>query len=624
MFGKAMHVTTAVFFCLVGWVWSASAIGAPPESPDGTTPEPTPAVAPATQAAPTPQANVAEPAKAPATPQQAETPAPEGNAAELLAGPKVNVGSFGQIELHVKDLDMTKVLQLLAMQSQRNIIASKNISGTVTADLYNVGFFDALKAILQPNGYGFKEQGNFIYVYTAEELKKLQDVDRKTIAKVVRLNYMSASDAATFVTKMLSSAGSIALNGPAADNMQPTLADNGINKFANAETLVIVDFPENVEQIVKVLEQLDVRPKQVLIEATVLEILINEEDGWGLNISAIADMSAASFTNPLSAITDLSGGTIKSTAAGVISSTPTPTFQNNPSFQVGVVTNHASAFLSALEQVTTTHVLAHPKTLVLNRQRSDLLVGKRLAYLSTTTTSTTSTQTVDYLDTGTQLTVRPFISDDGLIRLELKPSITDGVLRNIGTTTVPDASTESLITNVMVRNGQTVVLGGLFNESTTTQRNQMPGVGDIPLIGAAFKGHDDNIIRSETIFLVTPTIIKDETLGAVGDRLKDDVELSRIGAREGLLPWSKSKVAASYMRKALQCRDQGDKDKALWNVNLVLTLDPTYAEARRLREELGASRGNTTTRTLLDDAVKHVVDQQLKPAAEPAPAPSGK
>src|SRR5690606_15029181 len=123
-----------------------------------------------------------------------------------------------------------------------------------------------------------------------------------------------------------------------------------------------------------------------------------------------------------------------------------------------------------------------------------------------TSTETSTTQTVEFLDIGTQLTLRPFVSDDGFIRMELRPSLSDGTTRSVGagagTFIIPDQSTQELTTNVMVKNGQTIVLGGLFKEDTTVSRNQVPGLGDVPVLGLAFKGQDDTVSREEVIFLV--------------------------------------------------------------------------------------------------------------------------
>ena len=181
---------------------------------------------------------------------------------DIPEGQTVSVGSFGQIDLHVKDLEVSRVLQLLSIQSQRNIVASRNVAGSISADLYGVEFYEALDAILQPNGFGFREQGNFVYVYTAAELKDIEEAERQLTHRLIRLNYITASDASAFVTPLLSSAGSISLSGEPAPGIQPSVGDAGANTFAHAETIVVRDYAENVDDIVSLIQELDVRPSR--------------------------------------------------------------------------------------------------------------------------------------------------------------------------------------------------------------------------------------------------------------------------------------------------------------------------------------------------------------------------
>jgi hypothetical protein len=281
---------------------------------------------------------------------------------------------------------------------------------------------------------------------------------------------------------------------------------------------------------------------------------------------------------------------------------------------VGVLTNNVQVFIRALDRVTDTTILANPKIMTLNRQRAQVLVGEKVAYLSTTATSTATTQTVEFLDTGTQLTLRPFVSTDGMIRLELKPQISSAELRDAGAgssvVTLPDETTQELTTNVMVPDGQTIVLGGLFKEETTIGRNQIPGLGDLPLIGPAFRGVDNTVNRSEVIFLITPHIVKDKALAAAGDAAMDGIEMARIGAREGLLPWSRSKLTASHVRDALNHLEENNKDKALYEVDMALSLDPHSVEARRLKEKLTGERAYWPGRNLLDDSVDIMIERQ--------------
>lgn len=506
--------------------------------------------------------------------------------------PAVKVGSFGQVDLHVKDLEVTKVLQLLSIQSQRNIMASRNVAGTVSADLYGVDFYEALDAVLHTNGFGYQEKGNLIFVYTTAELQQIEETQRKLVHRVVRLNYISAADASTFVTPLLSSAGSIAVSGDVSAGFQPSVSDGGANTFAHTDTLIINDYADNVDEIVSVIVDLDKRPQQVLVEATVLQARLTEENAFGVDLSVLADFAVSNFADPLGIVDEVISGstTLPDRTAGA-HTTVGNTTTGTSGIKVGISTHNVAAFIRALDSVTDTTVLANPKLLVLNRQKADLLVGEKLGYLSSTATDTSTTQTVEFLDVGTQLTLRPFVSEDGFIRIELKPSISDGdTTRTVGNFVIPETTNQELVTNVVVRNGQTVVLGGLFKEDTTVSRRQVPLLGDIPILGALFKGQDDTVNRNEVIFLITPTIMKDESLYAIGERAQDRIESARLGAREGLLPWSRTKMTATHMREAEKFLSKGDTQKAIWAVNMALTLDPKHDAAIELKQKLTGQR----------------------------------
>ena len=527
----------------------------------------------------------------------------------------VKVGSFGQVDLHVKDLEVSQVLQLLSLQSQRNIIASRNVAGSISADLYSVDFYEALDAILHTNGFGYQEKGNLIFVYTASEMQEIVDAQRKRTYRVIRLNYITASDASTFVTPLLSEAGEISISGDVSSGFQPTISDGGANSFAHSDTMIIHDYAENVDEIVAVIEDLDKRPKQVLVEATILQARLTENNAFGVDLSVLADFALDQFADPLGIVDDILGDTTAiEQGRGAAHTTVGNTNTGDAGFKVGIVTHSVSAFIKALDSVTDTTVLANPKVLVLNRQKADLLVGEKLGYLSSTATDTSTTQTVEFLEIGTQLTLRPFISDDGFIRMELKPSISDGnTNRTVGSFVVPETTNQEMTTNVVVRNGQTVVLGGLFKEDTEVTRRQVPFLGDIPILGVMFKGQDDTVTRNEVIFMITPTIVRDETLYAMGERAEQSVEMARLGAREGLLPWSRTKMTATHIRDAQKSYDSGNREKALWSVNMALTIDPKATEALRIKEVLTGERVYSEVNfSILKNAVDGLIDSAIQ------------
>ena len=541
---------------------------------------------------------------------------------KLPEGQSVNVGSFGQIDLHVQDLSLGQVLQLLSIQSQRNIVASRNVSGTVSADLYGVDFYEALDAVLHPNGFGYREEGNFIYVYTREELAQIEQAERQVVSRIVRLNYLRAVDAAEFTRPLLSSAGTIAVTDASPQGMQPSMDDAGADSYANSDTLVIRDYPENVEEIEQIIAELDRRPRQVLVEATVLEARLQENNHFGVDFALFADVSSRAFTTPLGPVEQLVDGVAPTD--GVAGAADLTAGLEGSSLKVGVIGGDVAAFVRALDQVTDTTVLATPKILALNRQRAELLVGRRVGYLSTTTTATSETQTVNFLDTGTQLTVRPFISDDGYVRMELKPQVSDAEPQERGGQVFPDETTQELTTNVIVRSGQTVVLGGLFKEDMQIRRRQVPGLGDLPVVGGLFAGQNDSIERSEVIFLIKPTVLRDESLFAMADDVDRAMELSRVGMRDNLLPWSREKLTSSHLRKAQDHWERGNRLRAQWNVNLALHLQPNLAEAMELKEQITGERFDSPHRGTMNEAVDAAIRQELGEDAADGPVSAPK
>lgn len=530
----------------------------------------------------------------------------------------VDVSEYDLVDLHVNNEDLGNILQLLSIQSQRNIISSKSVQASVTADLYGVTFYEALDSILHVNGYGYIEKGNFIYVYTSEELAQFEALSRKPVTKIISLDYLNATDAGEFAKLLLSESGSITTN---AQTEAFTITDGvptGADNYANSATIVISDFEENIDEIVELIAQLDTKPSQILVEATILQTTLNEANAFGMDFALIQNLDFTDFVGtggPLSIVDGLisgAGETIDGTAVNAaggghgtgVSSTVGNT-AGSAGLKAGFVNGDVGVFLRVLDEVTDVTVVSNPKLLTLNRQPARVLVGTRVGYLNSTTTDTSTTQSVEFLDVGTQLSVRPFVSKNGLIRLELRPQVSNFTLRQVSdgagnSVTIPDEDTTEMNTNVMVRDGQTVVLGGLFTETTSTTRRQVPVLGDIPLVGNAFKGYDDSTRRSEIIFLITPSIVNDTVLTETGDMGNQYVESARYGGRKALLPWSRERRVGQLLIDARQLADDGEVEQALSKVDRALRLSPMSPDARALRTELTGTYQNTPSRSLIE------------------------
>ncbi len=542
----------------------------------------------------------------------------------------VNVGEYEQIELHFRDEDISTALQLLAMQAERSIVTTNNVSGTVTANLYGVSFLDALDSILLYNGFGYIEQGGTIFVMPREDILAWEQSQRVAESAVIRLSYLNAVDAAQFAQGALSADGTITTNGVTGEFSLSDTTPSGGDSYHLGAVMVVHDYPENIEEVRAIVSELDTRPVSVLVEATILQKSISDAYGYGVDFTVLADLDFLEFVNgPLSAAQTLITGGSESTVGGSVPADPggvgastivpmdgggtavTSSVGNTAGrggFKVGVVSNDVAVFVRLLDEMGDTTIISNPKLLTLNRQAASVQVGRRVGYLSTTTTDTSTQQTVEFLDTGTQLYVRPFVGHEGNIRMEIQPEVSQPIIREVGsdgggTVTIPDEDTSRLSTNVEVQDGQTVVLGGLFTERTSTARRQIPVIGDIPFLGMAFRGEDNSVDRAEIIFMITPTIVEDESMADAGIRALEQVDFARAGAREGLLYWSRERRASQLLVDAQKFAAKGDTRTALDKVGRALALQPGMTDAVLLRESLVLEPTIWPSRSGLEDVI---------------------
>jgi type IV pilus assembly protein PilQ len=520
--------------------------------------------------------------------------------------------------IQFQDTEILQALQMLSMQGKRNIIASRGVQGKVSANLYDVTLFDALDVIMRANDLRLEESGNFIYVYTRQEW---EDVSKSRLKKVSRnfpLEYLNAKDAGEFISPILSEVGKVSFVGNVEKGFEPSPADGGSDSWAFQGMLVVSDYPENIKAIENLLKEIDTPPSQVVVESTVVSSKVQQKDGFGVDVSIIGNLDFANLTNPLSGANDLFAGDVtKPAGESTVSAgnSAVAGWDRESTMKVGVISDDVSVFLRLLDSVTDTTVLARPRVMALNRQRAQILIGRRVGYLSSTTTQTSTTQSVEFLDSGIKLVFRPFISSDGSIRMELAPSVSEAKIENLvdtngSTLPVPNEDTSEITTNVRVKNGQTLVLGGLFKENTVIERRQVPGLGDIPLLGNAFKGYDDSLTREEIIFLVTPTIVKDEIAKVWSDEANEFEHAVRIGTREGLLPWSRDTLTTSSNQKAFEAMAKGDRELALFHTENSLRLMPNQPEMVRLRTELNG-KGSTAQADYENSMMRRMVEKQL-------------
>jgi type IV pilus assembly protein PilQ len=574
-----------------------------------------------------------------ANPPAINTPAPvvanPGHSAALTAS-QVSVSDAGTVEIHVNNADLLEVLRMLSVQSQKNIVASKEVGGTVTANLYNVTIHEALEAILKANGFAYRESGNFIYVYSAHELAELDKASRHITTRVFRLYYTTPTDAAAMIKPVLSADGQVVATAASGKGINTSggdsssgggsggsgggsggASDTGGNSYAGTDMLVVTDDQERLDQIQLLLKEIDRRPKQVLVEATILSATLNDNNALGVDFSVLGGVRFDQFLqSPAATALNAANSALVSTGTNTPAGTGVGSYgvgQTNFTSQlppggmrVGIVTNNLSAFVQALETVSNTTVLANPKVLAVDKQSAEVHVGSSDGYNTTTVTATTSTQTVELFDTGTTLSFRPYVGADGYIRMEIHPEdSTGGVVNGL-----PHKVTTEITSNVMVKDGHTIVIGGLFREQSSTSRGQIPGLGSIPYLGVLFRQQQDTTTREEIIVLLTPHIIKDDSnYQELSEDAMRKLEELRVGVRKGMMFFANERLAETAYQNAVNelNKPHPNTGLAMWHLNVATNLNPTFLEAIELKEKLSGQHvtdvDNSSIRSFVSRAI---------------------
>jgi type IV pilus assembly protein PilQ len=523
------------------------------------------------------------------------------------------------LDIKVSNADLIDILRMLAEQSERNLIASKNVAGVVSANLYDVTLAEALDAILKTNNLAMKEEGRFVYVYTQEELDELEEADRQIETRAFRLYHTPPGMAASMLAPALSEQAIISVSDDPVGGVASNAADGGGYAYSAGDVLIVSDYAENLDKVVELLEDIDRRPEQVLVEATILSATLTEDNQLGVDFNLVGgvDFNLVNF---------LPGGQLASGGVETDTGADLPVYgggtgtnfagATNNGLKVGFVAGDASVFLSALEGVTDSTVLANPKVLAVNKQKGEVLVGRQDGYLTTTLTETSATQDVQFLETGTKLVFRPFISRDGYVRLEIHPEDSAGGVDERG---LPSKVTTQVTSNVMVKDGHTIVIGGLFRESTIVAKAHVPILGNIPILGRAFGRQADAMVREEIIIMLTPHVIKDDdAYAAMGEKERVRAERLRVGTRSGMMFWGRERQAQANYRKAIDAMSGEDPNpgRARYHLNAALHLNPSFLEAMELRERLTGDAMVAADGSSIRSFVQRAIRDEIREAQE--------
>jgi type IV pilus assembly protein PilQ len=442
-------------------------------------------------------------------------------AATLYSGTKEYTGE--RLTHNVQDIDARAVLQLLADISGRNIVVSDTVSGNVTLRLQNVPWDQAMDIVLATKGLDMRENGNVIIVAPAQEIAAREKADlesRKEIQQLeplfseyLQVNYAKALDLAALIgsggeNSLLSARGSVAIDD-------------------RTNTLLLKDTADRINDIRRLVTQLDIPVRQVLIESRI--VIVNDDFSRDLGIRWGFTGVAENGSNGLYAITGNANGTDDIAQSGIDNNqsigTPFPvdTPDLSDRFMVNLpVANPAGSFalaildddylidleLSAAQAEGNGEVISSPRVITANQKEAKIEQGVEIPYQEASSSGATTTS---FKDAVLSLTVTPQITPDDRIIMDLqvtKDSVGELVSDGFGGR-VPSIDTRAVSTQVLVENGQTVVLGGIYETTRSEQTNKVPYLGDIPALGALFRSTQVVSNKSELLIFVTPKILKE-------------------------------------------------------------------------------------------------------------------
>ena len=509
-----------------------------------------------------------------ALPKEAEVQVQVVEEPEFKDSAVANLSASENVTLDFNEADIHNVLKIISLKAGTNIVTTPDVMGNVTIRMVDVPWEMALDVILKTYGFGYQKQGNIILVTKIENVAKIAS-EEPLHTEIITLKFLDAQDAQKIIIPLLSPRGRTsvlyargqkgwqfgtfkigkdttsssaalareAAGGPKSETVSYEKDASGGAVMKKAEfdpavkskMLVITDTASTLDKIRNIiLPRIDIKPRQVLIEAKFMEV--NETKlrdlgmDWGLGSATNAE-SIAIATQTIQNGTQGIGGHLLGTATtGALLTSANPYTAGGEFVFQKLTGTKFEAIIHALENDTGTNTLSAPSILTLDNQEASMLVGYHTPILESTVTAgdaagtgATVTQTLDYYqEIGIRLNVVPQISEEGFINMIIHPSITSssssvtatstagtGATATSTTTEYPIIDVREAQTQVLLNDGETIVIGGLLKDVKTKTKVGIPFLVDLPWVGKFFGRDKDNVEKVDLLIFITAKIIKE-------------------------------------------------------------------------------------------------------------------
>ena len=449
---------------------------------------------------------------------------------------KAQVYTGNKISLDFQDIEVRRVLQLLADFTSINMVAADTVQGNITLRLKDVPWDQALDIVLKTKNLDKRRNGNVIWIAPVSELIKSEEEEAKAIAQsiklapiqteYIKLSYAKAADILKLIEDSRDSKGGVSNRTTNSDSLalESLLSSRGSAVAdTRTNTLIINDTALNIDKIRKLIDLLDVSVKQVMIEARIVSASTDftKEMGvkWGILSQGITSNNDLLVGGSETTLWNLRKPEKDADTGGWKYEIERP---DNLNVDLGAVTPGASriAFglislsdfmldleLSAVQADGYGEVISTPKVMTADKQPAKIESGKKIPYTSSTGAGASAIPKTEFIDATLSLDVTPSITPDGKVMMKL--SITKDSQSTPTPTGQLTINKNAIDTNVLVDNGETVVLGGIFEQENVNSQTKIPFLGDLPYVGRLFRRELKTDNKRELLIFVTPRIVND-------------------------------------------------------------------------------------------------------------------
>ncbi len=366
------------------------------------------------------------------------------------------------------ETDVKEALAAISAQSGINIVTDQTVYGFVSMEIIDVPFEEALKRLLAPFGLTFRKMPGYYLVGAAYPDNPSFPV--LSVTQRIVPNYIRAETVQQLLSRFF---------------------DPFISVDPKTNVLTVTASPEIIQRLKQELAVIDVPPRQVMIEALVTEFSNEAKKSLGIDAGFLGGKSTGDTLSIFAPVGDLLDHTF---GIGLF----------KPNAEAEGWKGQFSATLRALVQDGEVNIRANPRVATIEGQKAQIVVGKEQYYVIVTGEAYAYGQ-LERIPFGVSLSIVPYVSDNGEITVEIQPEVSDVV--GVGATGLPVVSKRAVSTKVRVKDGETIVIGGLLQKNETMTRRKIPLLGDIPILGLLFSRTDRTVSEVETVVFITPHIL---------------------------------------------------------------------------------------------------------------------